>query len=99
MNPFSILMFIFGVGIILAGLITYRGSTFFVWRTYHKNHPVKKDLRYIGRVTMFTSLCPFITGLTALIVDMDKHPIIIGLTFVVTLIACLVIGIKVLKGE
>ena len=33
------------------------------------------------------------------IVDMDKHPIIIGLTFVVTLIACLVIGIKVLKGE
>ena len=48
---------------------------------------------------MFTSLCPFITGLTALIVDMDKHPIIIGLTFVVTLIACLVIGIKVLKGE
>ena len=56
MNPFSILMFIFGVGIILAGLITYRGSTFFVWRTYHKNPPVKKDLRYIGRVTMFTSL-------------------------------------------
>ena len=99
MNPFSILMFIFGIGIILAGLITYRGSTFFFFCSYHKNPPVKKDLRYIGRVTMFTSLCTFITGLTALLVDMDKHPIIIGLTFVVTLIACLVIGIKVLKGE
>lgn len=99
MNPFSILMFIFGVAIILGGFSVYRGNTYLVWRTYHTKPPVKKELRYIGRVTMFTSLCPFITGIVALIVDMDKHPIIIGLTFVVTLIACLVIGIKVLKGE
>lgn len=99
MNPFSILMFIFGIAIILGGISIYRGNTYLLWRTYHKKPPVKSDLRYIGRVTMLVSLAPIVSGIVALFGDIDKMMIPAGITFIVVLISSIYIGAKLFKTD
>lgn len=99
MNPFSILMFIFGFAIILAGFSIYRGNTYLLGRTYFKKPPVKSELKYIGRVTMFVSIAPFVTAIVALFGDENTSIIPAGVTLIIVFILSLVIGIKIFKNE
>lgn len=70
MNGLSILMFIFGFLIFIAGLYIYKGhnSELLIWRGYNKN-ATKEQLKVIGKWTMIVSLIPIIIGIIALIFD------------------------------
>ena len=70
MNGFSILMFIFALGVFLAGLYIFTGhkSEILLWKVYDKN-PTKEKLRNIGKWTMISSLIIFIIGIIGLILN------------------------------
>ena len=99
MNPFSILMFVFAIGIFLGGLSVFNGNTFLLYKTYHKKPPVKSELRYIGRVTMLVSLAPVFSGLVALIGDEEIMFLPASVTLIISFILLLIIGIKIFKSE
>ena len=99
MNPFSILMFIFAIAIFLGGVSVYTGNRALLWRAYHAKVADKKYLRYVGRVTMLTSLAPVASGIVALLGDEDKMMAPAGITLVLVFIITIVFGIKVFNGE
>lgn len=68
MYGFSILMFIFGFCIFLAGMYLYTGhnSELLLWRTYRKDTP-KSELKNIGKWTIISSLIPIVLGILGLI--------------------------------
>ena len=67
MNGFSILMFIFGVCILLFGLYIYTGHdvTALFWRAHYKKL-TKSEWKNIGKWTMITSIIPFILSIIGL---------------------------------
>ena len=69
MNGFSILMFIFGLGIFLAGLYIYTGyrSEVLLWKGPDPKKMPLKELKKVGKITMITSLLPIILGIIGLI--------------------------------
>ena len=70
MGGLGILMLIFGIGIILAGLYIYTGhnSDLLLWRAHLKN-PSKKYLRYLGKVIMASGLSTILTAIVTVFVD------------------------------
>lgn len=69
MHGMSILMAIFGICIILAGLYIYTGhnSHFLMWKGYNPK-ATKEDLKHIGTITMLTSIIPFIIAIIGLFI-------------------------------
>ena len=72
MNGFSLLMFIFGILIMLAGLYIYCGhnSEILLWRGYKKNR-TKSELRYIGKWTIMAGIIPIILGIISLLFNIE----------------------------
>ena len=70
MNGLSILMLIFGILIVIAGLYIYTGhnNPILLWKGYNKN-ATKSDLRKIGMWTMLSSIIPFIIAIIGLFVE------------------------------
>ena len=70
MNGFSILFFIFALGVFLAGLYTYTGhkSEILLWKVYDKN-PSKEKLKNIGKWTMISSGIILLIGIIGLFLD------------------------------
>ena len=65
MNGFSILFFIFGIMILVAGLILYTGhkDEVLLWKVYDVKNLPKSELKNIGKWTMISSLIPFIIAI------------------------------------
>ena len=98
MNGLSILLIIFGVLIILAGLSLLKGkktdfNALLLWKTNIK-HLTKEQISYAGKVTMITGLSPIISGIFAMIFEESIIPVIVLIT---TSILFLIIGIKLFK--
>ena len=69
MYGFSILFFIFGFLIFLAGLYIYTGhkNEVLLWKTHNVDKLTKKDLKIIGKWTMLSSIIPIILAILGLI--------------------------------
>ena len=67
---FSLIMLVFGVLILLAGIYIFKGhnSKILLWKGYNEN-TTKSDLKIIGKWTMITSIIPFILSIIGLIFD------------------------------
>lgn len=96
MVGFGILMIIFGIGIILAGLYTFTGhySDMLLWRAHMKDRS-KEYLSYLGKVVMCVGLTPLITGIIAL--NLDEDSIIPMILLPVSFIVVLLVTINVFK--
>ena len=68
MNPYAIIMFIFGIFIFLAGLSIYKGNDTLLARGYYKKG-TKSYLRFVGRTTMMISFSPILSGISSIIID------------------------------
>lgn len=70
MNGFSILMFIFGIAVLLVGLYMFTGHKIgmIAWRVPFKNVN-KEGWINIGKWTMITSSIPFILAIIGLFLD------------------------------
>ena len=70
MNGFSVLMFIFGLFIFLAGLYVYKGhnNELLLWKGYNKNR-TKRELKTIGKWLMIISLIIILIGFIGLFLD------------------------------
>lgn len=68
MNGLSILMFIFGLTLLLFGLYIYKGHdvSSLLWRVQYKNLN-KKEWKNIGKWTMIVSSIPFIIAIIVLL--------------------------------
>lgn len=98
MNGFGILMLILAAGVFLCGLYLYTGhnSDLLLWKAPMKN-PSKEDLQYVGGITMFVTLCPLITGISALLANEDSPlPVIV---FFGSAIAVPLIAAKIFKKK
>ena len=71
MNGFSILMFIFGLCIFLAGLYLYTGhrSELLLWKGPDPKKMSLKELKKVGKATMISSLLPVILGIIGLFLE------------------------------
>ena len=71
MNGLSILMFIFGLGIFLAGLYIYTGhrSEVLLWKGPDPKKMSLEDLKKVGKITMISSLLPVIIGIIGLFLE------------------------------
>ncbi len=98
MVGYAILMIIFGVIIILAGLYLIKNSkgdfsNVLLWKSNVKRMSVD-EIKYAGKVTMATGLAPILSGIVAFFFEESIIPIII---LGVLLILFLVIAIKIFK--
>lgn len=73
MNGFSILMFIFGLGIFLAGLYIYTGhrSEVLLWKGPNPKKMSLKELKKVGMITMIASLLPIVLGIIGLLFNFE----------------------------
>ncbi len=71
MSGLSVLMFIFGLGIVLAGLYIYTGhrSELLLWKTHNVKRLTIEELKTIGKWTMISSIIPFIVALIGLFIE------------------------------
>lgn len=71
LNGFSILMFIFGGLVFLAGLYVYKGhnSELLLWKGYNP-HATKDELKVTGKWTMIVGGIIFIIGIIGLFFEM-----------------------------
>ncbi len=69
MYGFSVLFFIFGFLIFLAGLYIYTGhkSELLLWKTHNVEKLTLKELKHIGKWTMISSIIPIILAILGLI--------------------------------
>ena len=69
MNGFSILFFIFGIMILVAGLILYTGhkDEVLLWKVYDVKKLPQSELKNIGKWTMISSIIPFIIAIIGVI--------------------------------
>lgn len=77
MQGFGILMIVLGGFTILCGIyfVTGHYSEVLLWRTHKRLN--KDELRYLGKVTMFTGLGIVLTGLSGMFLEEDSFvPII-----------------------
>ena len=60
----AILMFIFGIGIVIAGIVLATGHNdqVLLWKVYEKN-PSKEKIKNIGKWTLISSIIPFAISL------------------------------------
>lgn len=67
MNGFSILMFIFGIVILLTGIYMFKGHRIEMlsWKAPYKNLN-KKEWQNIGKWTMISSIIPLLLALMGL---------------------------------
>lgn len=70
MSGLTIIMFIFGLLIFLAGLYVYTGhkNSVLLWKCHNINKLSKKDLKTIGKWTMISSIIPFILSIIGLFI-------------------------------
>ena len=68
MNPYAIIMLIFGLLIFLAGISIYKGNDALLARGYYKKG-TKAYLKFVGKTTIVVSLAPILSGLISLIID------------------------------
>ncbi len=71
MNGLSILMFIFGALIFLAGLYLYTGhkNEVLLWKVPDIRKITKEEVKNVGKWTMISSLVPIIIGIIGLFLD------------------------------
>ncbi len=98
MKEFGILMIIFGFMIILAGLyLIYHSKGDFtkvlLWKS-NVNKMTKEDIKYAGKVTLFVSLSPIITGIISLFINESILPILI---LIISFIFFLILALKIFK--
>ena len=93
MNPFSILMFIFGILIILVGFLVYRGHDEFLARGYYKKES-KSYLKFVGKTTMLVGLSPILSGIVALFID---NVLLIVLTLIISFVLSFIISVKLFR--
>ncbi len=69
MNGFSVLMFIFGLLVFLAGLYLYTGhkNELLLWRVQDINKISMKEVKEIGKWTMISSIIQFTLAILGLI--------------------------------
>lgn len=97
MNPYGILMLIFGGMIILFGFSYYRGNKDLLPIRYH-GPKTKSYLKYLGKVTMTVSLAPILSGLISFIPGIGES-IIPVIVLIVGFIIIIIISIKIYKLE
>ena len=68
MSGFSILMFIFGLLIFLAGLYLYTGhrSELLLWKNHHVDKMPIEEVKNVGKWTIISSLIPIILAIIGL---------------------------------
>lgn len=73
MNGLSILMFIFSLGIFLAGLWVFTGhrSELLLWKANFYKTATDDQIKSVGKWTMISSLIPLIIGILALIFGIE----------------------------
>ena len=71
MNGFTILMFIFGFFVFLAGLYLYTGhkNELLLWRTHNVEKITKAELKVIGKWTMIASVFIALIGLLGFFIE------------------------------
>ena len=69
MGGFSILMFVFGILIFLAGLYLYTGhkSELLLWKVHDIKKFSMKETINVGKWTMISSLIPFLLGILGIL--------------------------------
>ena len=95
MNPFSILMIIFGILIILVGYLVYKGHDEYLSRGYYKKES-KLYLRFVGKTTMVVGLSPILSGIVAILVD---SILISSLVLVISMIIFFIIAVKIFNKD
>ena len=98
MNEFGILMIIFGILIMLAGLylvVVKKGdfAQVLLWKSNVKKMTVEQ-VKYTGKVTMLVALSPIISGLIALLMEESIIPVIV---LIISFVALLLLGMKIFK--
>lgn len=98
MNEYAILMIIFGILVLLAGLYLVFGkkgdfTQVLLWKSNVKKMR-KSEVSYAGKVTILVSLSLIISALVAYVFDSS---IIALLVLIITFILFLIIGIKIFK--
>ena len=99
MAGFGILMIVFGIVIMFAGLYLVKKSrgdfsSVLLWKSNVKKMTVS-EIKYAGKVTMSVALAPIISGIVALFIKNDSIiPIIV---LVITMILFLIISLKIFK--
>ena len=91
MNPYAIIMFIFGIVIFLVGISIYKGNDTLLIRGYYKKG-TKAYLRFVGRTTMTVSLSPVLSAISSIIID---NTIIAMLVLIISAVICFYISIKI----
>ncbi|MBQ6477534.1 MAG: hypothetical protein IJI43_03780 [Bacilli bacterium] len=73
MNNFSILMFIFGILILLAGLYLYTGhkNEVLLWKVPDIKEFTKEETIKLGKWTMISSIIPFILAILGIIFNFE----------------------------
>lgn len=94
---FSILMFIFAVGIFLAGLEIFITKKVHMMR-YHGRRD-KAYVEYLGKCTMLCALCPVLTGLVGLLGENGFVLLACGIVFVGSFIVLIILAQKWFKFE
>ena len=97
MTNYSILMFIFSVLIILAGIHIYRGHDDLLGRGYYKKES-KAYLKRLGKITIIIGLSPLLSGISAIIINNDNSiiPIIV---LILSIILGFILSIKYINKE
>ncbi|MBR6948569.1 MAG: hypothetical protein IKH54_00110 [Bacilli bacterium] len=69
MNGFSVLFFIFGIMILIAGIVLYTGhkDEVLLWKVYDVKKLPQSELKNIGKWTMISSIIPFIIAIIGVI--------------------------------
>ena len=93
MSGYSILMFIFGILIIIFGIYVYTGHDDLLGRGYYKKES-KQYLKYLGKTIMLIGLSPIISAIISLIVGDSIIPIIV---LIVLIVLGFIISIKMFK--
>ena len=96
MDEYAILMLVFGVLILLAGIYIYTGhnSHLLLWKGYNR-HATKSYLRKVGSSTMIAALAPILSGFSAIFFEEESIiPFIILATFIVVFITSLILKNK-----
>ena len=69
MNGFSVLFFIFGIMILIAGIVLYTGhkDEVLLWKVYDVKKLPQSELKNIGKWTRLSSIIPFIIAIIGVI--------------------------------
>ena len=98
MNPFFILMMIFGICIFLYGLDIYVSKNPIIPRYYKKT--ISKSYRhYVGSFVMLVSLSPILSGIVSCFGDSNLIVFLSMFTLIASFIILLVVGMKIFKEK